>query len=181
MLVEQSILNEVKIIKPEIHIDDRGTFLELFKSSNFKKFGLPHKFVQENQVFSRKGVLRGLHYQLNYPQGKLVRCVIGAILDVVVDIRKGSPNFAKFTVIEISAENQISVYVPEGFAHGYIVKSKESLVMYNCTNEYRSEDEYGIIWNDSRININWGNQSPIVSKKDSCLPTLYNQNFLPVY
>ena len=96
MFVEQSILKEVKIIKPNIYSDERGSFLELFKSSIFKKFGLPHKFVQENQVFSRKGVLRGLHYQLNYPQGKLVRCITGAILDVVVDIRKGSPNFAKF-------------------------------------------------------------------------------------
>ena len=89
MLVEQSILNEVKIIKPEIHIDDRGTFLELFKSSNFKKFGLPHKFVQENQVFSRKGVLRGLHYQLPpYSQGKLVRVISGEVFDIAVDIRK---------------------------------------------------------------------------------------------
>ena len=181
MFVEQSILKEVKIIKPNIYSDERGSFLELFKSSIFKKFGLPHKFVQENQVFSRKGVLRGLHYQLNYPQGKLVRCITGAILDVVVDIRKGSPNFAKFTIIEISAENQIAVYVPEGFAHGYIVKSSESLVLYNCTNEYSPEDEYGIIWSDSRLNINWGNQSPVVSKKDSCFPSLSNQNFLPVY
>lgn len=181
MLVEQSILKGVKIIRPEIYHDERGSFLELFKSSNFKKFGLPSKFVQENQVFSRQGVLRGLHYQLNYPQGKLVRCLIGAIFDVVVDIRKGSPDFAKFTIIEISAENQIAVFIPEGFAHGYIVTSKESLVLYNCTNEYNPEDEYGIIWNDSTLNINWGNQSPIISKKDSRLPSLSNQKFLPVY
>ena len=181
MFVEQSILKEVKIIKPKAHHDERGSFLEVYKSSSFKEHELPHNFVQENQVFSRKGVLRGLHYQLNHPQGKLIRCILGTILDVVVDIRKGSPNFAKAAVIEISAENQNCVYVPEGFAHGYIVKSNESLVLYNCTNEYNPEDEYGIIWNDSEININWGDQIPIISKKDLCLPPLRDQNFLPVY
>ena len=128
MFVEQSILKEVKIIRSKAHHDERGSFLEVYKSSSFKEHELPHNFVQENQVFSRKGVLRGLHYQLNHPQGKLIRCILGTILDVVVDIRKGSPNFAKAAVIEVSAENQICVYVPEGFAHAYYSYERPNIV-----------------------------------------------------
>ena len=181
MQVEQATLKEVKIIKPKIYEDERGSFMEIFKSSIFKEFGLPQSFIQENQVFSRKRVLRGLHYQLKYPQGKLIRCIAGSILDVVVDIRIGSPDFGKYAIIKISSENQIIVYVPEGFVHGYFVKSDQAVVVYNCTNEYDPRDENGIIWNDSKININWGVETTIISKKDLSLPTLSNQNNLPIF
>ena len=181
MLIEDTAIKEVKILNPKIHMDERGCFFESFKSSFNNENGLPSTFVQDNEVCSGKGVLRGLHYQLNNPQGKLVRAVVGSILDVAVDIRLGSPTFGKFVMAELSSKNKKIFYIPEGFAHGYLVTSDESVVLYKCTNLYNPNDEYGIKWDDNDIGINWNYSSPIISEKDNKLPTIDNQKFLPKY
>jgi len=181
MLIEDTAIKEVKILYPKIHMDERGCFYESFKSSFNNDNGLPSTFVQDNEVWSSKGVLRGLHYQLNNPQGKLVRAVVGSILDVAVDIRLGSPTFGKFVMAELSSKNKKIFYVPEGFAHGYLVTSDESVVSYKCTNLYNPNDEYGIKWDDNDIGIDWNYSSPVISKRDNKLPTINNQKFLPKY
>ena len=181
MLIEDTAIKEVKILNPKIHMDERGCFFESFKSSFNNHNHLPSIFVQDNEVWSGKGVLRGLHYQLNNPQGKLVRAVVGSILDVAVDIRLGSPTFGKFVMAELSSKNKKIFYIPEGFAHGYLVTSDESVVLYKCTNFYNPNDEYGIKWDDNEIGINWNYSSPVISDKDNKLPTINNQKFLPKY
>ena len=181
MLIEDTTIKEVKILNPKIHMDERGCFFESFKSSFNNENDLPSTFVQDNEVWSEKGVLRGLHYQLDNPQGKLVRVVVGSILDVAVDIRLGSPTFGKFVMAELSSKNKKIFYIPEGFAHGYLVTSDESVVSYKCTNFYNPNDEYGIKWDDNDIEINWNYSSPIISEKDNKLPTINNQKFLPKY
>mgnify|MGYP001407399643 CR=1 FL=1 len=181
MKFKSTSIPEVNIISPIVHYDDRGYFFESFKEKIFYKNELSYKFVQDNEVKSQKGVLRGLHYQLNYPQGKLVRAVVGTIIDVAVDIRKGSPTFGKSVMVKLSAENKKMLYIPEGFAHGYLVLSEESIVNYKCTNIFDKNDEYGIKWDDKKLNINWNYSSPIISKKDLNLPILDEQEFLPKY
>ena len=181
MRIENTIINELKVITPTMHEDSRGYFFESYKLSLNNDNGLTTTFVQDNEVYSKKGVLRGLHYQLNNPQGKLVRVVVGTILDVAVDIRDGSPTFGKYAMVELSAENKKMLYVPEGFAHGYLVTSSDSIVLYKCTNFYDPNDEYGIKWNDKTIGIDWNYPSPIISERDGELPTLNNQTFLPKY
>ncbi|MFL3015013.1 MAG: dTDP-4-dehydrorhamnose 3,5-epimerase [Candidatus Neomarinimicrobiota bacterium] len=181
MLIEDTAIKEVKILNPKIHTDERGCFFESFKSTFNNDNGLPSTFVQDNEVWSRRGVLRGLHYQLNNPQGKLVRAVVGSILDVAVDIRLGSPTFGKFAMAKLSSKNKKIFYIPGGFAHGYLVTSDESVVLYKCTKLYNPNDEYGIKWDDNDIGINWNYSSPIISEKDNKLPTIDNQKFLPKY
>ena len=181
MLIEDTTIKEVKILNPKIHMDERGCFFESFKSSFNNDNHLPSTFLQDNEVWSGKGVLRGLHYQLNNPQGKLVRAVVGSILDVAVDIRLGSPTFGKFVMAKLSSKNKKIFYIPEGFAHGYLVTSDESVVLYKCTNFYNPNDEYGIKWDDKDIGINWNYSSPVISEKDNKLPTINNQKFLPKY
>tara|TARA_Y100000590_G_C15696015_1_gene1005134 strand:- start:473 stop:1018 length:546 start_codon:yes stop_codon:yes gene_type:complete len=181
MIIESTSLDGVKIISPKVFEDNRGYFFESYKMSLFQENELDMKFVQDNEVKSTKGVLRGLHYQLNNPQGKLVRVVVGEIIDVAVDIRNGSPTFGMSEMVKLSANNKRMFYIPEGFAHGYLVTSEESIVIYKCTNFYDSNDEYGIIWNDNKIGLNWNYDSPIISKKDMELPTLKEQRLLPEY
>ena len=181
MKIEETKLKGVKIITPLVYDDIRGSFFETFKSTLFKSNGLPNNFHQDNQVRSTKNVLRGLHYQLSEPQGKLVQVVFGSILDVAVDIRVGSPTFGKYHSIKLSSRNKKIFYIPEGFAHGYLVLSDSSIVQYKCTNVYNPKDEYGIKWNDSDLNINWGTESPLLSEKDNCLPFLKHQKHLPNY
>ena len=181
MLIENTEINDVKVVNPLVHNDNRGYFFESYSLKNFKDNGLPTHFVQDNEVSSKKGVLRGLHYQLEFPQGKLVRAVIGTVLDVAVDIRLGSPTYCKYVIVELSAENKKMLYVPEGFAHGYLVLSDKSIVSYKCTNFYNPNDEYGIRWNDKTIDVNWGNNFPIISEKDDNLPFLKYQKLLPKY
>ena len=181
MLIEDTEINDVKVVNPLIYNDNRGYFFESYSLKNFKDNGLITHFVQDNEVSSKKGVIRGLHYQLEFPQGKLVRAVVGTILDVAVDIRLGSPTYAKYILVKLSAENKKMLYVPEGFAHGYLVISDKSIVSYKCTNFYNPDDEYGIKWDDKTINIDWGYNSPIISKKDDNLPLLKYQKSLPKY
>ena len=181
MKIENTNIEEVKVIIPKVFEDFRGYFFESFKSNEYLNRGLPEEFVQDNEVRSKKNTLRGLHYQLDKPQGKLVRVVHGNILDVAVDIRIGSPTFGQHHMVELSAENKKMFFVPEGFAHGYLVTSQESIVLYKCTNIYNAKDEYGIRWDDATIGVAWGNKNPILSERDKNLPTLKEQNFLPEY
>ena len=181
MIVENTSIDGVKIVTPRIFEDDRGYFFESYKTSVFEKHGLPTNFVQDNEVKSVKGVLRGLHYQLNRPQGKLVRVVSGSILDVAVDIRIGSPTFGQSEIVHLTVENRKMLFIPEGFAHGYLVTSDEAIVTYKCTDIYDPNDQFGIIWNDETIGLDWGYKSPILSEKDIILPTLNEQIFLPKY
>ena len=181
MIVKNTSLDGVKIITPTVFEDERGYFFESYKTPIFKNNELPINFVQDNEVKSTKGVLRGLHYQFNRPQGKLVRVVSGSILDVAVDIRKGSPTFGKSEIVHLNVENRKMLYIPEGFAHGYLVTSSESIVVYKCTDIYDPNDQYGIIWNDETIGLNWTYDSPILSEKDLMLPVLNDQQFLPKY
>ena len=181
MIVKNTSLDGVKIITPTVFEDERGYFFESYKTPIFKNNELPINFVQDNEVKSTKGVLRGLHYQFNRPQGKLVRVVSGSILDVAVDIRKGSPTFGQSEIVHLTAENNKMLYIPEGFAHGYLVTSLESIVIYKCTDIYDPNDQFGIIWNDETIGVDWTYDSPILSEKDLILPALNDQQFLPEY
>tara|TARA_B100002049_G_scaffold100302_1_gene74034 strand:- start:624 stop:1169 length:546 start_codon:yes stop_codon:yes gene_type:complete len=181
MIVKNTLLDGVKIITPTVFEDERGYFFESYKAPIFKNNDLPINFVQDNEVKSTKGVLRGLHYQFNRPQGKLVRVISGSILDVAVDIRKGSPTFGQSEIVHLTAENNKMLYIPEGFAHGYLVTSSESIVVYKCTDIYDPNDQYGIIWNDETIGVDWTYDSPILSEKDLMLPALNDQQFLPEY
>ena len=181
MKIENTNIEEVKVIIPKVFEDFRGYFFESFKSNEYLNRGLPAEFVQDNEVRSKKNALRGLHYQLDRPQGKLVRVVHGNILDVAVDIRIGSTTFGQHHMVELSAENKKMFFVPEGFAHGYLVTSQESIVLYKCTNIYSAKDEHGIRWDDPTICVAWGNTDPILSERDKNLPSLKEQKFLPEY
>ena len=180
MIIEPQALEGVLLLKPTIYNDDRGYFFESFKENIFDKIGLNLKFIQDNEVYSNNiGIIRGLHYQLKNPQGKLVHVVSGAIRDVIVDIRTNSPDFGKSIIIDIDSRSHNMVYIPEGFAHGYLVIEKNTIVQYKCTNYYDANSEFGILWNDKDLNIDWGVSNPFLSDKDSKLPKLKDQNNLP--
>ena len=166
---------DVKLVIPNQHSDERGYFLENYKESEFFANEIKTKFVQDNFSHSVKGVLRGLHYQKNpKAQAKLVSSLRGEIFDVAVDVRKNSPTFGQWVGEILSDENHKSLYIPEGFAHGFCVLTEEADVFYKVNNEYSPENERGIIWNDPEININWPIDVPILHDKDSKLPLLEN-------
>jgi len=157
------------IIEPTFFEDKRGFFMETYNYKEFKELGLDVIFVQDNHSRSKKGVLRGLHFQKKYSQGKLIRVIKGKIFDVAIDIRKGSPTSGRWFGIELSEENKKQFYIPPGFAHGFLTISEEAEVLYKCTEYYHPEDESGIIWNDPSLNINWpieGIEELIISEKD---------------
>jgi dTDP-4-dehydrorhamnose 3,5-epimerase len=167
---ETSIPGLVEIF-PRVFKDDRGLFFESYSEDWFKKLGLPTNFVQDNQSFSVKGVVRGLHFQkAPFAQGKLVRVISGRVLDVAVDIRPESPTFGKYEVFELRSDTNNMAYVPEGFAHGFAAL-EDSVFSYKCTNVYNKESESGILWSDPDLGIDWGVENPIVSEKDVILPT----------
>ena len=164
---------EIILIEPKVFDDPRGFFMETYKYSNFEEIGITEPFVQDNYSRSQKHVLRGLHYQKNpHAQGKLVQCFQGKIFDVAVDIRVGSKTFGKWVACELSDANSSVLYVPKGFAHGFLVMSKYADVVYKCTAEYSPESDRGIIWNDPDMNIHWPVAEPILSEKDSKHPLL---------
>jgi dTDP-4-dehydrorhamnose 3,5-epimerase len=165
----------IVVIEPKIFSDSRGYFFESYNEEAFKKASIPVTFRQDNESLSSKGVLRGLHFQ-NPPweQGKLVRVASGAVLDVAVDIRKNSPSYGKHFVVELSAKNKKMMWIPPGFAHGFLALEDDTLFLYKCTNVYNKESESGIIWNDSFLNINWGINNPNVSEKDLELQNFNN-------
>lgn len=168
-------LPDIILVIPKVFGDPRGFFLEMYKHSEFAAAGISEHFVQDNLSKSLKGVLRGLHYQKSpHAQGKLVRCLSGRIFDVAVDIRKGSPHYARWAGAELSGENSQMLYVPPGFAHGFLVLSDSAEVLYKCTAEYAPESDRGIIWNDPDIGIRWPLPGPVLSEKDRMLPLLKN-------
>ena len=157
------------VVEPSVFGDDRGYFMETYNYNDFRAEGLDMVFVQDNQSMSVKGVLRGLHYQKQFPQGKLVRVVSGKVFDVAVDLRTGSETYGKWFGVELSAENKKMFYIPEGFAHGFVVLSDEAVFAYKCTDFYHPGDEGGILWSDPEIGMEWPIEPDaklIISEKD---------------
>ena len=157
------------VIEPTVFKDERGYFVETYNQNDFKETGLNMVFVQDNQSMSVKGVLRGLHFQKQYPQGKLVRAIRGAVFDVAVDLRADSKTYGKWFGVELTAENKKQFYIPEGFAHGFLVLSDEAEFCYKCTDFYHPGDEGGLAWNDSEIGVEWPLEEGvdlIISEKD---------------
>ncbi|MEE1276739.1 MAG: dTDP-4-dehydrorhamnose 3,5-epimerase [Fibrobacteraceae bacterium] len=170
----------VTIIEPTVYGDARGYFMETYNAREFNDAGLNMTFVQDNESKSKKGVLRGLHFQKTNPQGKLVRVIEGEVFDVAVDLRKGSPTFGKWEGVILSAENKRQFYVPEGFAHGFVVLSETATFVYKCTRLYDPTDEGGLFWNDPAIGIQWPlpeGFEPLLSEKDTKNPLLKDLNF----
>ena len=169
MKVIDTIIPDVKIIEPSVFGDERGFFMETWNQKKFEELvtGKPTQFVQDNHSKSKKGILRGLHYQTENTQGKLVRVVSGEVFDVAVDIRKGSPTFGQWVGEFLSADNKRQLWIPEGFAHGFYVTSDEAEFFYKCTDYYNPSAEVSIAWNDSQLNIEWPLTSiPFLSNKD---------------
>jgi dTDP-4-dehydrorhamnose 3,5-epimerase len=173
----------VILIEPQIFNDPRGFFLEAYHGERYGKAGIMGPFVQDNHSHSRKATLRGLHYQLKSPQGKLIYVVSGSIFDVAVDIRKGSPHFGKWVGVSLSSENRRQLFVPGGFAHGFCVLSDEVDVIYKCTDFYAPDDEFGILWSDEVLGVDWPIPDPVLSDKDSGNVRLADipEEHLPVY
>ena len=167
-------IEDVILVTPKVFGDSRGFFMESYQKSAFEKNGISNDFSQDNHSKSTKGVLRGLHYQTNpKAQAKLVRCSRGKILDVAVDIRKDSPTFGKWVGEVLSEENKNMLYIPAGFAHGFVVLSDEAELLYKASNEYSPENDRGVRWNDPDINVKWGiDFEPLISEKDSKQPFL---------
>jgi dTDP-4-dehydrorhamnose 3,5-epimerase len=177
--VIQTPLNEVLILQPKIYGDDRGFFLEIYHIERFREAGIAAAFVQDNQSRSQRGVLRGLHYQEPNAQGKLVRCGHGAMFDVAVDIRVGSPQFGKWFGVELNDKKQQMLWVPAGFAHGFCALTDECDVTYKCTAFYDPATEQSILWNDPDIGIEWPITEPRLSTKDAMAPRLKEAKVLP--
>ncbi len=181
MLIVSTDIPEVIKITPKVFKDDRGFFLESFNQQAFvDKIGITAKFVQDNHSKSQHNVLRGLHYQIIQPQGKLVRVVVGSIFDVAVDIRKSSPTFGQWVGCELSAENYEQIWIPPGFAHGFLVLSDVAEVIYKTTDYYCPQGERTLLWNDPNIGINWPlSAPPILSAKDQMGKTLKEVEVFP--
>ena len=169
----ETAIKGVYIIEPKVYGDARGYFMETYKEADFYAAGLDYRFVQDNQSSSRRGVLRGLHFQRKYPQAKLVRVLSGEVFDVAVDLRKGSDTYGKWEGVLLSGENRRQFMIPRGFAHGFVVVSEYAEFAYKCDALYHPEDEGGIVWNDPDIAIDWPDVGEIIlSEKDKNNPTL---------
>lgn len=162
----QTPLSGVVVVKPVVHGDDRGFFMETYRADALQRAGIHDHLVQDNHSRSVRGVLRGLHYQLKKPQAKLCRVVSGEVFDVAVDVRLGSPTFGQWFGVTLSAENKLQIYVPRGFAHGYVVRSETADFLYKCSDYYDPSDDRGVLWSDPAIGIAWDVADPIVSAKD---------------
>lgn len=184
MDVQETSLPGVLLITPKVFGDPRGFFQETFSQSRYERYGINKPFVQDNHSRSERDVLRGLHYQLHNPQGKLVTVIRGAVYDVAVDIRVGSPTYKQWYGIELNDTNHHQLYVPPGFAHGFVVLSDIVDFIYKCTDYYDPKDEKGVIWNDPEIGVEWPVETPRLSQKDQVNPVLTElaqQNALPRY
>lgn len=182
MLVTTTDIPGLLLIEPDLFRDPRGLFLETYHARRYAEAGIPGPFVQDNYSQSMQGTLRGLHYQEPHAQGKLVMVTEGAVYDVAVDIRKGSPSFGSWYGVELSAENRRQLYVPPGCAHGFCVLSDQASFLYKCTDYYVPDDEHGIIWNDPALAIPWPVATPILSAKDQAYTTLAEMEpLLPHY
>lgn len=172
MEVIETKLPGVLVIEPKVFGDERGFFMETWNEVRYREAGLPYGFVQDNLSFSGHGVLRGLHFQNPNQQGKLVYVLQGEVFDVAVDIRVGSPHFGEWTGTTLSAENKRQFYVPEGFAHGFVVTGDSALFAYKCTDRYNGPAEASVLWNDPEIGIEWPIEAPVLSEKDRGAPPL---------
>jgi len=168
----ETSLPGVFLIEPNLFSDERGFFYESYHKAKFAEIGITCEFVQDNHSKSTRGTLRGLHYQLTHPQAKLCRVVHGEVLDVVVDIRRGSPAFGKSMSAVLSADNKMMIYIPAGFAHGFVVLSEAAEFLYKCDDFYYPAEERGIAWNDPDLRIEWGINEPVISRKDRLHPRL---------
>jgi|SRR5215472_4964711 len=179
----ETLLPGVYELRPSVHRDARGFFLEAYHRAKLADLGITDTFVQDNHSLSVHGTLRGLHYQLNHPQAKLCRVIEGEALDVAVDVRVGSPHFGKWTSVRLCAREQNQIYIPQGFAHGFLALSTAVQFLYKCSDYYAPQDEHGILWNDPALNISWGIDSPVLSRKDAQSPMLASvpKEHLPKY
>lgn len=177
MEIIKTKIPDLVIVKPKVFKDVRGYFFESYNKSTFKEIGLDELFVQDNESKSMKGVLRGLHFQNPpYTQGKLVRVIKGAVLDVAVDLRKGSSTYGQWEGVELNEENKLMYWVPPGFAHGFLTLEDNTIFSYKCTQVYNKNSEGSIRWNDPVLNIKWGNISPVLSEKDMAAPLFSDFN-----
>lgn len=175
-------LEDVILIEPDVYKDQRGYFYETYHQQKYATQGIAGPFVQDNYSRSVRDTLRGLHYQLGRPQGKLVTVLYGRVYDVAVDIRKGSPTFGKWVAVELSDENRRQLYIPPGFAHGFCVLSETAAFSYKCTDFYSPTEERGILWNDPALGISWPCTDPLLSAKDASYATLSEMSEdLPLY
>jgi dTDP-4-dehydrorhamnose 3,5-epimerase len=183
MRVRELDLPGVYMLEPRIFTDARGFFMELWHATRYQQARIPRAFVQDNYSHSTRGVLRGLHYQLNHPQGKLVSVFSGEVFDVAVDIRCGSPTFGQWVGVRLSGQNHRQLYIPPGFAHGFCVLSSTADFLYKCTDFYTPEDEYGLRWDDPHLAITWPLTTPLLSARDAAYPTLDTipPEYLPVF
>lgn len=181
MKLVETALPGVLIIEPGVFGDARGFFLESWNSRAFAEAGLALDFVQDNHSRSRRGVLRGLHYQLENPQGKLVRVSLGAVFDVAVDVRRSSPHFGRWVGVELSEDNHRMLWIPPGFAHGFLVLSDSADFLYKCTTHYHAASDRGIRWDDPGIGIAWpdAGTAPLLSGKDAAAPHLAHAEIFP--
>jgi len=166
MKIHQTPISGALILEPKVFSDDRGFFLESYSGRTFAEVGIKDQFVQDNHSSSKRGVLRGLHYQVQKPQGKLVRVVSGEVLDIFVDLRRSSPTFGRWHSVKLSAENKLLAWIPAGLAHGFCVVSDTADVLYKSTEFYYPELERTILWNDAELGIQWGVEDPLLSAKD---------------
>jgi len=172
MQVFETALAGLCLIEPKVHGDRRGYFLETYQASRYRQAGMETTFVQDNLSLSVRGTLRGLHFQLDHPQAKLVQVLRGEVFDVAVDLRTGSPTFGRWAGFHLDEVNHRQLFIPAGFAHGFVVLSEQALFYYKCSDIYRPEDEGGVLWNDPEIGIHWPLESPRLSDKDANLPRL---------
>lgn len=169
----QAPIQGLWLIEPKVWRDERGYFFESYNEKNFREMGIQENFLQDNQSLSQRGALRGLHFQAPpFEQGKLIRVIKGRVLDVVVDIRKNSADYGKHFVLELSGDNFQMMWIPPGFAHGFLTLEDDTIFSYKCTNVYNKNSEGGIYWNDPDLGISWNIQNPVVSDKDKELPLL---------
>lgn len=183
MIKVDTAIEGVIVLEPRVLKDERGFFFESYHRAKFTELGITDEFVQDNHAMSSRGALRGLHYQIERPQAKLCRVTSGEVLDVVVDIRRGSPTFGKSLSVVLSAENARQIYVPVGFAHGYLVLSETAEFLYKCSDFYFPQHERGVLWNDPELGIDWGVTAPTLSVKDRALRPLADipEPDLPIY
>ncbi len=169
MKITETAIPEVLLFEPTVHGDERGHFFETFRAAFFSDRGLDLEFVQDNQSRSAQGTLRGLHFQRQFPQGKLVRVIAGEVFDVAVDLRRSSPTFGQWVGAVLTGENRKQLWVPPGFAHGFYVRSESADLFYKCTDYYHPEDDHSLLWNDPGVSVNWPlvTPQPLLSTKDA--------------
>lgn len=181
MKVTKLEIEDILLIEPDIFEDNRGFFMEIYNHHHYERLPGNHIYVQDNLSFSKKNILRGLHFQRKHPQAKLIQVISGEIFDVAVDLRRGAPTFGRWVGANLSDKNCYQLFIPQGFAHGFCVLSETAHVLYKCTDIYDPDDDKGILWSDPDINIDWPVTNPILSDKDKKLLTLssFKSNQLP--